>query len=443
MTRPTAPKGTRDIVGEELTRFRLVEDAARRLFGLHGFQEIRPPVFESRDLFSRSVGETSDIVEKEMFSFEDRGGRSLALRPEGTAGVVRAFLEHGFDQNPRFQKLFYMGPMFRAERPQAGRYREFWQVGAESFGNLSPLADAEMMFLAHGVLQAAGVDVAKLRFHVNTLGDAQCRPAHRAALTHYLLGRRDTLCEHCQRRLEKNPLRVLDCKVDGPTLTDAPPMADFLCAPCRAYDEDLQNVLAEHQRRHGDFVFVKDPAIVRGLDYYVRTVFEIKSTDLGAQDAVGAGGRYDGLVKQLGGPDLPGVGFALGLDRSAKLIRAEKLAEIQTKRVFFAFDKDGATVEPWAATLLEAARETVDARPNVRRWEFDFGSRHQSLNGQLRRANSWGADWVVFCRVENGRPDVAIKFMRDAGGRQDAAPASPNEFQKAFSKIIEESSPVQ
>lgn len=443
MTRPTAPKGTRDIVGEELTRFRLVEDAARRLFGLHGFQEIRPPVFESRDLFSRSVGETSDIVEKEMFSFEDRGGRSLALRPEGTAGVVRAFLEHGFDQNPRFQKLFYLGPMFRAERPQAGRYREFWQAGAESFGNLSPWADAEMMFLAHEILKAAGVDASKLRFHVNTLGDAQCRPAHRDALTDYLTKRRGSLCEHCQRRLDKNPLRVLDCKVDGPTFVDAPAMADFLCAPCRAYDADVHGVLAEYRRRHGDFDFVKNPAIVRGLDYYVRTVFEIKSTDLGAQDAVGAGGRYDGLVKQLGGPDLPGVGFALGLDRSAKLIRAEKLAEIQTKRVFFAFDKDGATVEPWAAALLEAARMAVDGGPNGRRWEFDFGSRHQSLNGQLRRANSWGADWVVFCLWDNGRPSVSVKFMRDAGGRQDAAPAAPDEFQKAFLKIIEERSPVQ
>jgi histidyl-tRNA synthetase len=235
----------------------------------------------------------------------------------------------------------------------------------------------------------------------------------------------------------------LDCKVDGPTFVDAPAMADFLCAPCRAYDADVHGVLAEYRRRHGDFDFVKNPAIVRGLDYYVRTVFEIKSTDLGAQDAVGAGGRYDGLVKQLGGPDLPGVGFALGLDRSAKLIRGEKLAEIQTKRVFFAFDKDGATVEPWAAALLEAARMAVDGGPNGRRWEFDFGSRHQSLNGQLRRANSWGADWVVFCLWDNGRPSVSVKFMRDAGGRQDAAPAAPDEFQKAFLKIIEERSPVQ
>jgi histidyl-tRNA synthetase len=411
--RPSSPKGTRDIVGDEMTRFRRVEEAARRLFSLHAFQEIRTPVFEARDLFARSVGETTDIVEKEIFSFEDRGGRSLALRPEGTAGVVRAFLEHGYDQNPRFQKLFYMGPMFRAERPQAGRYREFWQIGAENFGSLSPLADVECMVLAHGILKEAGVDVSQVRFHVNTLGCGKCRPAYRAALTAYLEARRGTLCENCQRRLEKNPLRALDCKIDGPALADAPHIRDHLCEECREYDGDLHAMLKGYGETNPDFLFQDDPAIVRGLDYYVRTVFEIKSSALGAQDAVGAGGRYDGLVKQLGGPDMAGVGFALGLDRAAKLIDDNEGKVGKTLRIFFAYDKQGSPMaENQSWSLLCQARDAKWGRKNIK---VDYGSRHQSLNAQLRRANSWDADWVVLLN-EFG---IHLKDMRDAEGWQE------------------------
>jgi histidyl-tRNA synthetase len=399
--RLSAPRGTRDIKDREALAFRELEAAALESFRRYGYEEIRTPVFETRELFRRAVGETTDIVEKEMFDFSDRGGRELSLRPEGTAGVVRSYLEHSMDKTGGIKKLFYMGPMFRAERPQAGRYREFWQIGAEFFGNPSPQADAETLLLIRDILSGFGLK--EFAFHLNSLGCPDCRPAYRNALTTYLEARRASLCEDCKRRLDKNPLRCLDCKTDGPSLTDAPRTADHLCEACRAHDKELDDLL-----RSVEFSFVKDPRLVRGLDYYTRTVFEVKAGGLGAQDALGAGGRYDGLVKQMGGPDTPAIGFALGVDRVCRSRHGDALDQAvptdPARRIFVALAGVG-TGETGFKILrdLRAAGLTVE-----------IGAPEKSLKAQLRWADGWGAGRVVIVGEEELKRDaVLLKNLSD------------------------------
>ena len=294
-----AIRGTKDILppfakatgdgAADSVQFQHLEEQARALFRRFGYSEIRTPTFEAVDLFQRSLGETTDVVQKEMYVFEDRGGRKLALRPEGTAGVARAFIEHHLSQSAPFCKLFYIGQMFRAERPQAGRYREFWQIGAEYFGNASAAADAELLLLVQTLFLSLRLEDAHLK--INSLGDAKCRPKYLEALGAYIKGILPTLCEDCRHRAEKNPLRVLDCKTDGPKLADAPTIDGFWCDDCRAHFEKVQDLV---RRAGGAFAVV--PRLVRGLDYYTRTVFEVTSSALGAQDALAAGGRYDKLV---------------------------------------------------------------------------------------------------------------------------------------------------
>jgi histidyl-tRNA synthetase len=400
--RTTAPRGTRDIKEREALAFRSLETAALDAFHRYGYEEIRTPVFESQDLFHRAVGETTDIVEKEMFVFTDRGGRELALRPEGTAGVVRAYLEHSYDKTGGIKKFFYIGPMFRAERPQAGRYREFWQLGAEFFGNPSPQADADTLLLIRDILTSYGLS--DVTFYLNTLGCAACRPHYREALIAYLSGHRDRLCEDCKRRLDKNPLRCLDCKVDGPTLTDAPAMADHLCEACRAHDAALDALL-----KSVDFGHVKDPRLVRGLDYYTRTVFEIKAA--GAQEAgvagvLGAGGRYDGLVKQMGGPDVPAIGFALGIDRVCRARHGDALAQPvptdPSKRIFVALA--GAGTSEAGFKILRDLRQAG--------FTAEIGASDKSLKAQLRWADGWGAGRVVLVgESELSRGAVLLKDL--------------------------------
>jgi histidyl-tRNA synthetase len=263
-------------------------------------------------LFSRSLGETSDVVEKEMFAFSDRGERDFALRPEGTAGVVRHLVENSLWNQSGLQRLFYMGPMFRAERPQAGRYRQFWQIGSEYFGSSDASADADTVLIGWRILRDFGL--LNIVVHVNSLGCAQCRPRHRQALLNFLREREKDLTEESRKRMEKNPLRVLDSKVDGPKLTGAPAMKDFLCPACQAHHGQFLQMITDAGVRHEE-----NPRLVRGLDYYTRTVFEFVSPDLGAQSAVAAGGRYDDLVQMLGGPATPAVGFALGMDRAVSI----------------------------------------------------------------------------------------------------------------------------
>lgn len=385
--RYAAPRGTRDIKEREARAFRELEAAAQEVFRLHGYEEVRTPVYENAELFQRAVGEATDIVEKEMFTFEDRGGRKLALRPEGTAGVVRAYLEHNWDKTGALKKLFYVGPMFRAERPQAGRYREFWQVGAEFFGNPSPQADADVLLLVRGILSAYGLT--EMKFLLNSIGCAECRPAYRDALVKYLSGKADGLCEDCRRRMEKNPLRCLDCKIDGPRLADAPLIGGHLCEACRAHERDLEALL-----RSVDFAYEKAPRLVRGLDYYTRTVFEVTSAGLGAQDALGAGGRYDSLVKTLGGPDVPAIGFALGMDRVARARYGAALeaegAEEGDARLFVALAGEG--TGPAGFQLLRELRALG--------YVGEIGDPGKSLKAQMRWADAWRARYVVLVGEE-------------------------------------------
>lgn len=308
-------KGVKDLLPEETPRWRLIEETARRWATRYGFQEIRIPIFEVTTLFARSIGASTDIVEKEMYTFQDRDGTSLTLRPEGTAGTVRAFIEHNRAADPLPQKYFYFGPMFRHERPQAGRLRQFHQFGVESFGMADPRADVEVIALLWRVL--SDLALPGLTLEINNLGYASDRETYRPQLVAYLRQREDKLCGNCRRRIETNPLRVLDCKVPEcrAATEDAPRLADALSEKARTYFTDvlagLDTVGIPYHLNH---------RLVRGLDYYCLTTFEVTTTNLGAQNAVGAGGRYDGLVETLGGPPTPAVGFAVGLERMAMML---------------------------------------------------------------------------------------------------------------------------
>ena len=307
-----AVKGFRDVLPDETSRWRMLEDAAAAVFVRYGFGEIRLPVLERTELFSRSLGETTDVVEKEMYSFLDRDETALTLRPEATAGVVRAYLETGLVRRDPVARLFYRGPMFRRERPQRGRYRQFHQIGAEVFGRDDPLADAELLVMLQRYLGEVGVRGARLE--LNSVGDAVCRPVYRERVREFALGVRDALCPDCHRRLERNPLRILDCKVEScrSVVARAPIVLDSLCEPCREHLGAVRALLDQEA-----VPYVVNPRLIRGLDYYCRTAFEVIAEGLGAQNAVGGGGRYDGLVAALGGPEVPGLGFALGLERLA------------------------------------------------------------------------------------------------------------------------------
>lgn len=402
-----AVRGTKDILPVDAAMFQTLESAALQLFERFGYSEIRTPTFESVELFQRSLGDTTDVVQKEMYVFEDRGGRKLALRPEGTAGVVRAFIEHHLSQSSPFCKLFYIGPMFRAERPQAGRYREFWQIGAETFGHAGPAADAELLLLVHTLFQR--FDLSELRLKINSLGCAGCRPPYLKALIAFLQGRRATLCEDCQHRLERNPLRVLDCKIDGPALAEVPTIDTFWCADCRAHFEKVQE-LARQTRVPFEVV----PRLVRGLDYYTRTVFEVTTTLLGAQDALAAGGRYDRLVKDLGGPDVPALGFAMGVERAIEAIRAtqtkQSLPVSQAPvKIFVAALGDSSALE--AYRLLQELRLSPEL--SQRQVLVEGGFFDKKLGAQLTLADRIGSTHCLILGEDELRQgQVTLKSLK-------------------------------
>ncbi|MEL7603048.1 MAG: histidine--tRNA ligase [Bacillota bacterium] len=306
-----APKGTRDVVPQESYKWQYVEGLAREICERYGFAEVRTPVFEHTELFLRGVGDTTDIVQKEMYTFEDKGGRSITLKPEGTAGVVRLFVEHKLFSDAQPTKMYYLNcPVFRYEKPQAGRLREHHQFGIELFGAQRASADAECIGVALELFRRVGVR--DLAVHINSIGCPKCRPNYHAALKEYLHGHVGELCETCKERLEKNPLRVLDCKEAAckRITAEAPIILDYLCDECSGHMDELKACLNAM-----GVDYSVDPYIVRGLDYYTRTVFEIISTHIGSQGTVCGGGRYDGLVEEIGGPSLPAVGFGLGLER--------------------------------------------------------------------------------------------------------------------------------
>jgi histidyl-tRNA synthetase len=347
-----AVKGTRDILPPASGVWNRVEAEAREVFRTYNYHEIRTPIFEETALFARGVGEDTDIVGKEMYTWEDRDGTSLTLRPEATASVMRAYIEHRLDQIPGVKKFYYIGPMFRRERPQKGRYRQFYQIGAEAIGSESPIVDAEVIEMVVDLLRRVGLE----GFHLilNSVGCASCRPKFMAALKDKLTGIAPQLCEDCQRRAITNPLRVLDCKVPGDqaAIDTLPSILDYLCEDCHAHF----HVVQEHLRDRG-IAFEVRPRLVRGLDYYMRTTFEITHGALGAQNAVLGGGRYDGLAESLGSRvPAPGIGFSIGEDRLVMTVEEAHPEEQPAVDVFLAPLGDAA--ERHAGTLAAELRAT-------------------------------------------------------------------------------------
>lgn len=395
-------KGMNDVLPGEVEAWQFVERTARDLFQRFGYGELRTPTVEDTALFIRSVGEDTDIVGKEMYTFEDKGGRSLSLRPEGTAPAVRAYIEHAVANQEPVTRWFYLGPMFRYERMKTGRYRQFHQLGCEAYGSKDPAQDVEVLDFLWQFLKAVGLTGVKL--HLNTLGDDACRPAWQASLVAHLSGQRATLCADCQRRLETNPLRVLDCKNEQcqSVARAAPDIHGSLCDGCRGHFEDVKRLLSAL-----DIPFEVDARLVRGLDYYTRTTFEFIASDpvLGTAGTVAGGGRYDKLVKSLGGPDTPAVGFGLGLERVVLLLRATGRAFAQPPELFVAWMDDASRTD----ALVRISR--------LRRAGFrvEFDPRGGSLKSQLKRADKVGARYaLVLGDAELKSGEAQLKQM--AGG---------------------------
>ncbi len=377
-----APKGTQDLLPPKSWNWETVEDVMRSEAAIHGFGEVRTPVFEHTELFLRSVGDTTDVVEKQMYTFNDKGGRSITLRPEGTAGAVRAMLEHALYNDGLPVKLYYLTSCYRYEKPQAGRLREFHQFGVEMFGAEAPVADAEVICLAKSIFDRLGVK--NLTLELNSIGCPTCRAKFHEALKQYFEGYKDELCETCLSRLERNPMRILDCKspVCSKIAEGAPHILDYLCDDCKAHFEGVQSYLTA-----AGVEFVINPTIVRGLDYYNRTVFEFVSNDLGAQSTVCGGGRYDGLTEQMGGKAMAGLGFGLGMERLMLVLEAQKV-ELPAPPA----------CEVYIASMGEAAsKEAFRLATELQRCGImaacDLCSR--GLKAQMKYANKIGAAFTV------------------------------------------------
>lgn len=374
-------RGFRDILPEHISLWQKVEKEATGLFEAFGFKEIRIPIIEKTQLFARSIGEVTDIVEKEMYTFADRKGDKLTLRPEATASIVRSYVQHKMHATDPVRKFFMIGPMFRRERPQKGRYRQFYQIDAEVFGIESAYIDAQLIFLLNELFKRLGLT--GLSAHINSLGCPDCRPSFQKALLDFLESKKDRLCENCLRRMNKNPLRILDCKATDcrEALQDAPATLDHLCDACEDHFATVKTTL-EHQ----GVEFVVDKSLVRGLDYYTRTAWEIQTTALGAQSAVAGGGRYDGLVKELGGPQTPGIGFAIGFDRLVEVMeQIDKTPQVPPLDLFIVSLGDAAMEKGyhWSCELNQAGILT----------EMDF--RSKSMKALMKRANKLNAQYVL------------------------------------------------
>lgn len=387
-----------DVMPPDIRRWQYVEETAKRVFGTYGYQEIRTPIIESTDLFRRGVGESTSIVEKEMYSFVDQGDATLSLRPEGTASVVRAYIETGVCNQDSQARFYYMGPMFRRERPQKGRQRQFYQIGCELLDVVSPEADAEVIAMADHFLSEVGAD--GLTLEINSIGCAKCRPSFNEALLKYFISHKDRLCDDCVRRLERNPLRVLDCKNEGcgHIVKDAPKFSDHWCEDCRDHFAKVKLALESLK-----IDYVVNEKIVRGLDYYTRTAFEFTTDKLGAQNAILGGGRYDGLVKDLGGPDIAGVGFAIGLDRLVQVLDLMKKDEYKEDLVYFCVI--GERARSSALPVIQMLRK------DGVRVVWDYAG--HSLKSQMRRAGKLGAESVVIIGDdEMSKGEAIIRDMR-------------------------------
>ena len=374
-----AIRGFNDILPQEIGKWHFVEDTARDVFESFGFSELRIPVMERTDLFARGIGEATDIVEKEMYTFTDKGGNSLTLRPEATASMARAYLEHQMYSFDPVAKVYFMGPMFRYERPQKGRYRQFYQIDAEVFGVDNPMVDAEVIVMLMHFLYKVGLQTLELQ--INSLGCRECRPRYREELKRFFEKKSFQLCEDCQRRLQTNPLRILDCKVEGckESIANAPKVTDFICSNCKEHFSRVKEYLTV-----AGVQFDVNPNMVRGLDYYTRTCFEVVSYDLGSQNAVTGGGRYDNLFQEIGGLDIPGIGFAIGMERLISLLPKDRTF-LKTPHLFIATLGD--------KTNKEAYQLANELHLRGIRAELDYEGK--SLKSQMRRAGKLNASYVL------------------------------------------------
>ncbi|MDP2674201.1 MAG: histidine--tRNA ligase [Dehalococcoidia bacterium] len=403
-----APRGTLDILPQDQPYWDRVWQAAARVCALFGYQRIETPVFEEATLFTRGVGEVTDIIQKEMYVFQDRGGQDLALRPEGTAPVCRAYLEHGMHNQPQPVRLWYWCPIFRYDRPQAGRYRQHTQLGCEAIGEADAAVDAEVIELLFRLYEELGLQ--GLTLHLNSIGDSNCRPAYLDALRAYYADKLKQVCNDCEGRYERNPLRLLDCKQERcqPVIAGAPPFTDHLCDACAEHFSRLRSYLDDL-----GIAYVINPRLVRGLDYYTRTVFEFQPKEEGAQSTVGGGGRYDGLIEQLGGRPTPGIGWATGIERIVLNLKRQALPvdEPQRPRVFVAFQMSEARSAAFrlASELRRAGIAAVVA------------AGERSLKAQMRQANALGAEYAaVIGRRELADGAAALRRLSD--GHQETVP---------------------
>jgi histidyl-tRNA synthetase len=379
MEKITAIRGFKDILPEDARRFWEVESIARQVFNCFGFQEIRTPIMEKTELFKRTIGETTDIVEKEMYTFADRDSEFLTLRPEATASVIRAYIEHNMSADEQITKLFTIGPMFRRERPQKGRFRQFNQIDVELFGEDKPQSDAEIIFMLMHFLTSTGLR--DLQLEINSLGCLDCRFEFSREILNFLNKSVDNLCPDCLRRAGANPLRVFDCKVEtcADTIANAPTILDFLCADCESHFAQVQSFLKDLC-----ISFAINPRMVRGLDYYTKTAFEVKTSALGAQNAIAGGGRYNSLVSDLGGPEVPGIGFAVGFERLIACLPEEGKNKFKT--------------DLFIATLGEQAQKLAFGLTNELRRagisaEMDYADK--SLKSQLKRADKLNSSFAL------------------------------------------------
>lgn len=422
-----AVKGTNDILPDQSQKWQFVEGKMLETAELFGFKEIRVPVFEHTEVFKRSVGDTTDVVQKEMYTFEDKGGRSITLRPELTAGVIRSAIEKGLINGALPQKLCYIGGCYRYEKPQAGRLREFHQFGVECVGAAAPNADAEVISLAKAVLENIGIK--DISLEINSIGCPECRKEYHKALKEFFSANAETLCDTCKERLDRNPMRILDCKspICREVAANAPVVIDYLCDDCKEHFEKVKANLSAM-----NISFTVNPKIVRGLDYYTRTVFEFVSGDIGAQSTVCGGGRYDGLIKQMGGQDTPSLGFAMGIERLMMVLEAQKaeLPEDSTCDLFIATLGDKATLK--ASALC---RELRDEGYKV---QTDICGR--GLKAQMKYANKIGAKFTLVLgdnEVESGK--ATLKKMSDSSEREISLNELVEELGEEIRKILFES----
>jgi histidyl-tRNA synthetase len=412
-------RGFKDILPGEVELWQKIEKTARSLLEDFGFKEIRIPIMERTELFARSIGEDTDIVEKEMYTFPDRKGDLITLRPEATASICRSYIQHKLYATDPVRKFYTIGPMFRRERPQKGRYRQFYQINAEIFGVDSPLADVELIFILDTLFSR--LSVPDVTAHINSLGCPECRPDFKSALSDFLMSVVKDLCSDCVRRKDRNPLRVLDCKVPScrAALKDAPSILDYLCATCIQHFETVKADLTSL-----NVPFVVDKSLVRGLDYYTRTTFEIQTHALGTQNAVAGGGRYDGLVKALGGPDIPATGFAIGLDRLAEIAGLNSSDLFKTPDVFIAAlgQKSRLLAFEWNCALCHKGVKA----------EMEFGDK--SLKSQMKQADKMGAKHVLIVGDKEIKEGEAI--LRDMKTKDQVSIPIENIVENIKAKVL-------